>query len=671
MISFILLNLLVIFSAKTVVERFFAEFSTTDKILAGFSLTLAQIVLSEQILGVFSQLNLLNLIIFNTFICITFLILFRKNKEKEYTQRLDSDFKFLDSKVLLFAVSILLGFVLVKVFLSLINPTFGWDCLNYHFTQPVEWLKNHNLINPITINDDPSPEYYPINGGLIYLWFILPFKSGYMADLGQLPFYLISLIAVFAIALKAGLSKRISLMAALTFGIIPNYLKEIEIGYADIMMSSLFILSFYWLFLLHKRFKWSIFFIAAITLGFLLGIKTAAFPYTILLFLYLFYILLKSKGIKRALPYMLFTLFGLLLFGEYGFIRNFILTGNPLYPLDFTLFGKTIFKGVMPLSNYHAQWTAADFNYKKLFFSEGLGAQLVLLIAPLTIIAPIIAIIKKRVNFFVFLPIILFLMFRYFIPQLWVRFLYPYLAIGTAVGFWGLKELNIKQNIISVFFILFMLLSAAELAGHMELISSLALGLLIFSFFLLKKRYNWNIKRYIPILLVIMAGLMFLGEKKYLKEEYDRYIKYAPFPKEEAEGWKHLNEITADGANVAYVGRPQAYPLYGTKLKNNVYYISVNEKEPYLHAYKDSYYEWSPDYNLKHAVIRANENYRGNADYNVWLKNLRAKDIDFLFIYALHRIEDFPFEDSWAENHPKVFNLVFSNRLVHIYKANR
>ena len=252
----------------------------------------------------------------------------------------------LQDKIILFALSVFSGFILVNVFVNLINPTFGWDCLNYHFTQPVEWLKHHNLINPITINDDPSPSYYPINGGLIYFWFIAPFKSAYVADLGQLPFYIISLIAVFAISKKIGLDNRLSLIAALTFGIIPNYFKELEIGYTDIMMGCLFLLTLYFIVLLSNEFKKSVFLLASISLGLLLGIKTAALPYVVFLLLCLIWLLIKHKGIKKAAVYLPVVFILMLIFGGYGFIRNTVLTGNPLYPLDFVLLGKKIFKGV-------------------------------------------------------------------------------------------------------------------------------------------------------------------------------------------------------------------------------------------------------------------------------------------------------------------------------------
>ncbi|MHA1843610.1 MAG: hypothetical protein ACTSWE_05025 [Promethearchaeota archaeon] len=533
-------------------------------------------------------------------------------------------------------------------------------------------MKHKNFYTPITINDDPTPTYYPINGGLFYLWLTLPFKNVFIADIGQLPFYLISLMVVFAIARKIGLDYKLSLMASISFGIIPNYLKEIEIAYSDIMMACFFLLAFYFLLILKDKFSWPIFSLSVVNLGLLLGTKTAGLPYAGVLVIYLFYLVIKHKGIKITCYIFPLVGSGLLIFGGYGYLRNFILTANPLYPLDFVIYGERILKGVMAHANYKAHWGFKDFNYKKLFFSEGLGAQFLLLIAPTTILAPILSLKRKKVNFIFSLPLILFLTFRYIIPQLWVRFLYPYLGIGIVVGYWFLNSLRIKPKIINYIFILFVLLSAAELAGHGELIAGLVLSMTLFGIFSILKKYHIRLRmNFLSAIGILIIITLILGEKKYLEYEYLRYFTDSPFPQDEALAWKYLNDITQEGANIAYVGRPLPFPLYGTRFKNNVFYISVNEKRPFLHSYKNSYYLWNDDYHTVHKVIRKSGNYRGNADYNIWLRNLKNKNTDYLFIYALQGISDFPIEDTWARSHPPDFKLIFSNNLVHIYKITK
>jgi len=110
--------------------------------------------------------------------------------------------------------------------------------------------------------------------------------------------------------------------------------------------------------------------------------------------------------------------------------------------------------------------------------------------------------------------------------------------------------------------------------------------------------------------------------------------------------------------------------LYGTKLKNSVFYVPVNEGGPYLHLYKNAWYSCQGGYENFHNVLMEANNYRGKADYNIWLKNLREKNTNFLFVYSLHQIKgiDFPIEDDWAKAHQEIFSLVFVNKTIHIYK---
>lgn len=160
----------------------------------------------------------------------------------------------------------------------------------------------------------------------------------------------------------------------------------------------------------------------------------------------------------------------------------------------------------------------------------------------------------------------------------------------------------------------------------------------------------------------------------YNKFEYSRYIKNSRYWPDATEAWEWLNENTK-GDNIAYVGRPVPYPLYGTKLKNNVYYVSVNEIDPiHLHDLKNSSYSWDNDALNMHKSFEMQNNYRGNADYNVWARNLKNRNTDYLFIYSLHHVEKtivFPMEESWAKANPEVFRQEFANNTIKIYKVTR
>lgn len=152
------------------------------------------------------------------------------------------------------------------------------------------------------------------------------------------------------------------------------------------------------------------------------------------------------------------------------------------------------------------------------------------------------------------------------------------------------------------------------------------------------------------LFLALICVPVFLGlyllERVYVANEYSGYVKmvkYSGFWPDAAKAWKWLNEHT-QGSNIAYVGRPVPFPLYGTDFKNNVYYVSVNGTEPAkLHYFKNSKYSWGHDFLSLHKDLEAQGNYRGLADFAVWSDNLmKKKPITCLFIRCIRLKNYFP-----------------------------
>jgi hypothetical protein len=178
---------------------------------------------------------------------------------------------------------------------------------------------------------------------------------------------------------------------------------------------------------------------------------------------------------------------------------------------------------------------------------------------------------------------------------------------------------------------------------------------------------------FIYLFVVLAIFILILLEKDYIKNEYPRYIKmvkYSGFWPDATKAWEWLNRNTKSD-NIAYIGRPVPFPLYGTNFKNNVYYISVNKTEPAkLHYFPNSYYHWGDDFSGLHKNLEAKGNYRSDTDYSVWFNNLKKHNTDYLFVYSLHQTKDieFPIEDTWAKINPTKFAPVFTNETIHIYK---
>ncbi|MBM3244886.1 MAG: hypothetical protein FJZ15_03740, partial [Candidatus Omnitrophica bacterium] len=329
---------------------------------------------------------------------------------------------------------------------------------------------------------------------------------------------------------------------------------------------------------------------------------------------------------------------------------------------------------------YRAHFKIEDYRLSKLLFHEGLGAQSLLFILPGIFLALPISIIKRNkasiFSLYLFiLPFLMYLVYRYVVPLANVRYLYALLGIGTVYGFVCLQYLKAPPRAVKAGVILCCLSSMAELAKRQELVFSVIMTLICFALLIVfgkkLKIVFLNLKKLsfiLPVFLLIAAFLV-IGQKQYIKNEFSSYkkmVKYSGFWPDAAVAWEWLNDNTS-GNNIAYIGRPVPFPLYGSGFKNNVYYVSVNKVEPaYLHSFPSGRYSWSYDFLSLHNNLEAEGNYRGQAEYQLWLSNLLSRQTDFLFIYSLHQIDGvrFPVEDSWAAMHPGQFSLVFNNETI-------
>jgi hypothetical protein len=252
-----------------------------------------------------------------------------------------------------------------------------------------------------------------------------------------------------------------------------------------------------------------------------------------------------------------------------------------------------IFKGVMDAATYRAHFLKSDYSLEKILFHEGLGVQTIVFILPAIFLALPLA-IKKRISldwlkvYLLILPIMLLLVFRFVIPLANIRYLYPLLGIGLIIGFFTADLLKVKRRALNILVIICGLASLAELAKKEELFISICLSALIFFILLIFSRrilillkFNKNIVFTFCMIAFIIVSLKIL-EVYYIKNEfsgYSRAQRYSGFWPDAIEAWGWLNNNTC-GNNIAYAGRPVPFPLYGSQLKNNVFYVSVNKIDP-------------------------------------------------------------------------------------------
>ncbi len=132
-------------------------------------------------------------------------------------------------------------------------------------------------------------------------------------------------------------------------------------------------------------------------------------------------------------------------------------------------------------------------------------------------------------------------------------------------------------------------------------------------------------------------------------------------------GWADLELRTGrDGARIAYAGNKIPYYLMGSRLENDVRYVNIDAHRDWLlHDYHRAASSggkpatWPDPFPMWDRL---------RPDYDAWLANLRAENVDLLVVtrvntddgsqYAADR-DRYPIERVWADAHPRVFRPIF------------
>lgn len=688
MITLIAEIIIVACSSYMLVNRYFYTRLSSELILRSFVLFFGQIVLVELLLGSMGKLYAGNVFLMHLTILVLVILVCRK--EKLGLIKPDLDY-FFNSNLLIFAFSVFSAFFLVKIYSNLITPAISPDSLQVHLAFPATWIVKGNLNNPVNIFgsipmffsgslETSASSYYPMNAQLFFAWLMLPLRNAFLADLGEAPFYIIGIIAVYVILRKYDVSKRIALLTSFLWALIPNIFKQLRTGsQIDVICAVLFLLVFSSLLSLKKDFSFRNAILFGVATGLFVGTKIINLVWLLAFIPFICYILyIKAKENKFRLGNVASILAVIVsmvvLFGGFMYIKDYFLISNPLFPMELKIFGKTVFRGLLDNAAYKTQVAAWKLDPLKIIFKEGLGLQFIGIILTGAFIPAIFyKYLKTKVlpwaeYLLLFAtPFLMLILYTFFINIYTTRYFYPYLSFGLLTSVIFITKLPRGDRYLAGVSFVSIFAAAFELARGMELVVSILLTLaVVLVLIIYKKKWFEFYKskafgKVVLALALIMAFFLAYLNDDYNKNEFDRYPQI--FSRREAwqadiaRGWKALNELTKGGSRVAYTGRMEFYPLFGSRLKNIVKYVSVNEKEA------------SP-YNKPDGLFRKIK------DFPAWRENLKREGIEYLFV-ALPFFDNresegpakFPIEDEWAAMHPKDFQLLFSNSLSHIYKV--
>ena len=375
-----------------------------------------------------------------------------------------------DSRIATFLLYItILGFLLSEILLNL-TPPISRDAIIHHLAIPKLWLA-HGGFYEITWADF---SYYPMNINLLYL-LPLYFNNDIVPKFIHFTFGLGTGLLVYYY-IKNRLGKNWGLLGFLIFFSTPVIARLSTTAYIDLGMvffATASILSFIrWRDGNYKDTKW--FALSAVCMGLALGTKyNALIAWLFLNSMMVFYY---SKDTKKGLPALgygiAFFAIALLVVSPW-FIKNNILTGNPIYPL-FDGFFKAIYHGDSSSSGLaitaKSNWTANIFQRREIVYGEsfletlfipirmffqgkdGSGQYFDGVLNPILIIMLPFAFMTKALNrdkIFFLLFSVFFLFMAYFLTVIRIRYILlvvPFLAILSVLGIKNIVEWTGKKS---------------------------------------------------------------------------------------------------------------------------------------------------------------------------------------------------------------------------------
>jgi hypothetical protein len=163
-----------------------------------------------------------------------------------------------------------------------------------------------------------------------------------------------------------------------------------------------------------------------------------------------------------------------------------------------------------------------------------------------------------------------------------------------------------------------------------------------------------------------VVAVSFLGAWRIRRQSPSPILAGFPMFPDYVPGWVALEgRCGPSGARIAYAGTNLPYYLMGTDLRNTVRYVNIDAHRGWLlHDYHAA------------AVRRGHPNWPGprpgwdriHPNFDAWLANLRAEKIQILAIARIDRAEgwfnaadpeEFPIERVWADAHPEIFTPLY------------
>lgn len=600
-------------------------------------------------------------------------------------------------------VSVVLFVILVKFFIASLQIVTESDSLVYHMPFVARWLQLQHIWEPYFTAYAGPLGYYPSNYELFLVWFVLPFHSDLMVNLVN--FFLYPLFFMLFYLVLRQFSVRYDLALLITFvgTTIPVTLRQLGIPQNDLFFMLFFLYSIYFLFSFLRHRNGLYVSLLGLSLGVFFGTKYTGVPGALPLFVMCLVSVLwaafKDKQVGRTIVKLL-PLFILLflLGGGFWYLRNFVLTGNPFFPIDVNVLGIKVFSGYKGLTEKVFEEALVSHLGEaglgpRLTEAFGLSAGFISLTLPLFFIVSLVIFViqffkkgkaarKNLLHFGFFIALIpIYLWIYVHAPYTYIH-MYPNVRYALPAILLGLLMLGKISSYLKVMLrpIVFFLLASffayfffifpfqSKFLTHTNdyvwfdvdlvfkypdlflLLICLAFSFVSFLFFLFRRQ---KIFMLIAFAITFTLLLPYAYESSLIREKrgYNDEFLTGEQASSVLNAYAWCDNNIADDAKIAYTSVGSHYHLFGRKFTRLVNYVNINDCQDCLyHDFKDK----------EKSILN-------NPSYDAWMRNLKAQEKEYLVV-GWKYFDDDPYELIWAKEHPEHFQLLYQEENTYIFK---
>jgi hypothetical protein len=595
------------------------------------------------------------------------------------------------------------------------SPLTLYDSLSYHLLFPARWLQEHRLFLIATPFSDEAQAYAPANGELFFVWLMAPFHGDLIARVGQLPFYLLIAIALYALGRRLGATPgRAAYVPA--FFLVARPIVEQAVGAdVDLVCWAMFLTSLYLGFTAldsNDARDWALWGVSA---GLYFGTK-----YVSLIYAPLVLAVPLLNGFRRQ---PLWALPGVIAFAAPWYLRNWIIAGSPIYPSSVAVAGWTIAQGAFTRSAMNASvFHTTDPKLLPVMLAHAFGTPLFLIWPPLVLIgawAMRSAAPRREALFLLLAPLVMIPLYWFGVPDnIDSRFLLPAAMLALVpIAFVSRtnRAWNASMHVLLAAGIAWMIVGVrAELpvqvpwfmGGWLALDGIVAptSRLAFFAVAAISAIAAFALPRIaLPIMTTIVAvaaTAVCIGSTTWCGPQRCGLLTLSStFVRPTmVDGWQWIDANVHD-ATIAYTGNNVPYPLAGAHLTNRVRYVNIDRHREWLfHDYDRAFRRRSDDAlpaaplatpsgvltpltgpRRWHVDAVRPRSERVDGDASAWTANLKSLAVDRLFVSALsayeidyvaHNAGGFPVEDDWARADPAAFTPLYENAQIRIYAVH-